>query len=90
MHMAWRPTAKQWMAFWPAAIFGVLSLMAGNWITGILLFLAAGVLIWQLQPRGKPENIVVKSVKCGDCGTIGEPHWARCPKCGAANWKAEG
>ena len=82
--MAWRPTSKQWIAFIPAAIFGVLSLMSGSYVVGILLFVVAGVLVWQLQPRGKPENMVVKSVTCAKCAAPVEPHWARCPKCGEA------
>ncbi|HWD00047.1 MAG TPA: hypothetical protein VG456_24980 [Candidatus Sulfopaludibacter sp.] len=77
------------MALWPVAIFAVLSLLAGAYIVAICLFLVAGALMWLLQPKGKPENMTVRSVRCGDCGAIGEPHWARCPKCGAANWKPE-
>ena len=88
--MAWRPNRNQWLAIWPAAIFGVLSLISGAWVVGLLLLLLGGVLVWQLDSHGRrPENIVIKSVRCGDCGTIGEPHWARCPKCGASNWKTE-
>jgi hypothetical protein len=89
--MTWRPNRNQWLAFWPAAIFAVLSLISGAWVTALLLCAVAGILIWQLDSRGKrPENIVIRSVRCGDCGAIGEPHWARCPKCGATNWKTEG
>lgn len=88
--MAWRPNRKQWLAIWPAAIFCALSLISGAWVMATLLALITGILVWQLDTRGrKPQNIVIKSVRCGECGLIGEPHWARCPKCGAANWKTE-
>jgi hypothetical protein len=80
--MAWRPTSKQWMAFSVTAVFGVLSLLAGSYVVGSLLFVAAAGLVWRLQPRGKPENMVVRSVTCSKCGAAAEPHWARCPKCG--------
>ena len=86
--MAWRPNRNQWLVIWTAAAFGVMSVIAEAWVTGMLLFLVGAALVWQLDSRGRRrENIVVRSVRCGDCGAIGEPHWARCPKCGAANWK---
>ena len=88
--MAWRPNRNQWLAFWPAFIFGVMSFISGSWVMGLSLFAVGGVLMWQLDSRGKrPENVAIRSVRCGDCGTIGEPHWAKCPKCGGANWKQE-
>jgi hypothetical protein len=80
--MAWRPSSKQWLAFIVTAVFAVLSLLAGSYLMGTLLLVAAAVLVWLLQPRGKPENMVVRSVTCSKCGAPAEPHWARCPKCG--------
>lgn len=68
---------------------GVLSLLAGMWLMGGLLLGVGGVLVWKLDSRGrKPENAVVKSAVCRHCGHINEPHWARCAKCNAADWKS--
>jgi hypothetical protein len=80
--MGWRPTSKQWMAFLAIAVFAVLSFLAGSYLMGSLLLAAAVAAAWLLQPRGKPENMVVRSVTCAKCGAPAEPHWARCPKCG--------
>lgn len=79
---------NQRLVFWVGGILTVLSLLATSWISAGILAVLTGVAFWKLDTRGKkPENAVVKSVRCAECGAIGEPHWAKCPKCGAANWK---
>ena len=78
------------MAIWGALAIGLLCLMSGFWSGTLVVLAIGGVAVWQLNSRaGGPENIPVLSVKCRACGAIGEPHWARCPKCGAADWKSE-
>jgi hypothetical protein len=86
----WRPNGKQWMAIWPAAIVGGLSLLAGMWLAGAAILAAGAAAVWYLDPRGKqPENMAIRSVRCAGCGAIGEPHWHRCPKCGGTAWVRE-
>lgn len=89
--MAWRPSRNQWLAIVPAAIFVAMNAAAGAWINVGLLVVLAGVVVWQMEARRRPpEKVEIKSVKCGGCGAVGEPHWAKCPKCGAADWKVNG
>ena len=79
---------NQKLVLWVGGILTLLSLAATAWISAAILAVLSGVAWWKLDTHGKkPENIVVKSVHCAECGAIGEPHWAKCPKCGAANWK---
>jgi len=86
--MAWRPNSKQWMVMAAAIVMGGLSLVAGSYASAAVVLSLAAVAVWLLDARGKrPENIVIRSVRCAECGGIGEPHWARCPKCGSSNWK---
>jgi hypothetical protein len=85
----WRPNQKQWLVIWPAVLIGGLSLLAGMIVVGIAVLVIGAGLLWQLDSRGrKPENVVVKSATCKHCGQVGEPHWAKCARCGAENWKA--
>ena len=68
-------------------VLTMLSLVAAMWTSATMLAILTGVAWWWLASRGrKPENAVVKSVRCAKCGAIGEPHWAKCPRCGAAEW----
>ena len=84
----WRPNQKQWLVIWPAVLVGGLSLAAGMIAVGVVVLALGAVLVWQFGSSGRrPENIVVKSAKCRHCGQIGEPHWAKCARCGAENWK---
>jgi hypothetical protein len=77
------------MVIWPCAILGVLSLAAGLFAMGGAILAGGAALVWYLDSHGRaPENIVVKSARCRHCGSLGEPHWASCQKCGATNWKA--
>lgn len=79
---------NQWMVVIGGGIFVLLSLAAAMyWSAGIIAILT-GVAWKKFDTRGKlPENAVVKSATCRHCGAIGEPHWAKCAKCGAADWK---
>jgi len=73
---------------WVGSILTVLSLIAAMWASASIFAILTGVVFWRFDKRGRrPENAVVKSVRCGNCGAIGEPHWAKCPRCGAAEWK---
>jgi hypothetical protein len=79
---------NQRLVLWVGGILTALSLAAAMWLSAGIFAVLAGVAWKKFDTSGrKPENAVVKSVTCGNCGTIGEPHWAKCPKCGAANWK---
>ena len=79
---------NQKLVLWVAGVLVVLSAIAGSYVSAAILIVLGGLAVWKLDTRGKrPENVVVKSVRCGQCGAIGEPHWAKCPKCGAADWK---
>jgi len=79
---------NQKLALWVGGILTVLSLIAAMWASATILAILTGIAFWRFDKRGrKPENVVVKSVHCGNCGAIGEPHWARCPSCGASEWK---
>ena len=79
---------NQKMALWVGGILALLSLAAAMYASAGIIAVLTGVAWWKFDTRGrKPENVVVKSVRCGNCGAIGEPHWAKCPKCGAADWK---
>jgi hypothetical protein len=79
---------KQWQAIWAVLVLALLCLAAGwFWQTAVVV-VGGAVLIWKLGVSAKPpENAVVKSVRCGGCGLIGEPHWKTCPRCGATDWK---
>ena len=69
-------------------VLTMLSLIAAMWTSATILAILTGVAWWWLASRGrKPENAVVKSVRCAKCGAIGEPHWAKCSRCGAAEWR---
>jgi hypothetical protein len=84
----WRPNQKQWLVIWPVVLIGGLSFAAGMTLVGLVVLLVGAGLVWQFDPRGRrPDNPVVKSAKCKHCGQVGEPHWARCSRCGAADWK---
>lgn len=79
---------NQKLVMWIGGVLAALALLAGSYASAVILFVLSGAAIWQLDTRGKrPENVVVRSVRCGQCGAIGEPHWAKCPKCGASDWK---
>jgi hypothetical protein len=79
---------NQRLVLWIGGILAVLSLAAAAYVSAGIIIAIMAVAWWKLDTRGKPpENAVVKSVHCGSCGAIGEPHWAKCPKCGAADWK---
>ena len=83
-----RLNRKQWQAIW-AILVAVLMCLAAGWYWPSLAVIAAGaVAVWKLDSRGaRPEIATVKSVRCGGCGAIGEPHWKACPRCGATDWK---
>jgi len=89
--MSWHPNRKQWRAI-GGSLFVVLLFLAAGWYWECLIVLViGGVFVWQLDNKGaRPEIAVVKSVRCGGCGLIGEPHWKTCPKCGATNWQSSG
>jgi hypothetical protein len=78
---------KQRQAVWISLAVALLFAAVGLWWeTGIAIVLG-GVAVWKLSGAvEKPEIAVVKSVRCGGCGAIGEPHWKTCPRCGATNW----
>lgn len=78
---------KQWRAVWITLAVALLcAAVALWWETGIVAVVGA-VVVWKLgKSLEKPEIATVKSVKCGSCGAIGEPHWKSCPRCGATNW----
>jgi len=85
---AWRPNRKQWQAIW-AILVAILMCLAAGWLWETAMVIAIGaVVVWKLDSRGaRPEIATVKSVRCGGCGAIGEPHWKSCPRCGATDWK---
>jgi len=86
--MTWRPNRKQRLAILVSVVLVLLCLLVSFWSGAVLVLAIGAVAVWQLNSRaGGPENIPVRSVRCGACGAVGEPHWARCPKCGAADWK---
>lgn len=81
-------STNQWLLIGVAVIFGGLSLLANMFAAGAAIIIGCAVLVWFLGRRAKPpENIKVLSARCRQCGNVGEPHWARCAKCGATNWK---
>ena len=80
---------KQWQAIWGTVVIALLCLAAGWYWETAVVFLIGAVIVWKLNSRGeRPEVAAVKSVRCGSCGAIGEPHWKACPRCGASDWKA--
>jgi len=85
---AWGLNKKQWQVIW-AILIGILMCLAAGWYWPALALLVGGaVAVAKLNSSGtKPEIAVVKSVRCGGCGAIGEPHWKACPRCGATDWK---
>jgi hypothetical protein len=84
---AGRLNRKQWQAVWITLFVALLCLaVAWWWETGVVLVVGA-VVVWKLAgAMERPEIAVVKSVRCGGCGAIGEPHWKSCPRCGATTW----
>jgi hypothetical protein len=79
---------NQKLVLWVGGILTLLSLIAAMWGGAAIFAVLTGVTFWRLDKRGrKPENVVVKSVRCANCNAIGEPHWAKCPRCGATTWK---
>jgi hypothetical protein len=79
---------NQRLVLWIGGILVVLAVVGGLYLSAGIIAVLAGVAWRKFDTRGKrPENIAVKSVRCGQCGAVGEPHWAKCPKCGAADWK---
>ena len=81
---------KQRLAIWASLIVILLFAAEGFWVgVGVTLAIGSVVVRRLAGAVDRPENTPVKSVRCGGCGAIGEPHWARCPKCGAADWKSE-
>jgi hypothetical protein len=82
-----RLNRKQRRAVWISLVVALLfAAVALWWETGVVLVVGA-VAVWKLGGAvEKPELAPVKSVRCGGCGAIGEPHWKSCPRCGATNW----
>jgi hypothetical protein len=81
---------KQRQAVWITLVVALLFAAVGLWWETGLAIVAGGVVIWKLAgSMGKPENAVVKSVRCAGCGSIGEPHWKTCPRCGGTDWVKE-
>jgi hypothetical protein len=82
-----RLNRKQWRAVWISLVVALLcAAVALWWETGVVLVVGA-VVVWKLGGAvERPEIATVKSVRCGGCGSIGEPHWKSCPRCGATNW----
>jgi len=79
---------NQKLVLWVGGILTLLSAVAQMWISTALFAILTAVAWKKFDTKGrKPENAVVKSVRCGNCGAIGEPHWAKCPQCGASAWK---
>jgi len=79
---------KQRQATWVTLIVILLCLAAGWYLASAVILVAGGVAVWRLNASvERPEIAVVKSVRCGACGAIGEPHWKACPRCGATDWK---
>jgi len=79
---------NQKLVLWVGGILTALTFIAAMWASAAILAILTGVAWWRFDTRGrKPENVVVKSVRCAKCGAIGEPHWAKCPRCGGADWK---
>jgi hypothetical protein len=77
---------KQWRAVWVTLVVALLFAAIALWWETVLVLVLGGVAVWKLNSTEKPEIAVVKSVRCGGCGAIGEPHWKSCPRCGATNW----
>ena len=77
---------KQWRAVWVTLVVALLFAAIALWWETVLVLVLGGVAVWKLSATEKPEIAVVKSVRCGGCGAIGEPHWKSCPRCGATNW----
>lgn len=82
-----RLNRKQRNVVWIMLVAALMCAAIGLWWeTGVVLAIGA-VVIWKLGSSvEKPEIATVKSVRCGGCGAIGEPHWKSCPRCGAVNW----
>jgi hypothetical protein len=79
---------NQKLVLWVGGILTLLSVAAAMYLSAGILAILTGVAWKKFDTSGRrPENVPVRSVHCGECGAIGEPHWAKCPKCGAANWK---
>ena len=84
---AGRLNRKQWRVVWIASVAALMCLSVGLWWETAVVVVAGGVAIWKLNNAGeRPEIATVKSVRCGGCGAIGEPHWKSCPRCRATNW----
>ena len=78
---------NQKLVLWVGGILIALSVTASMWASASILAILTLIAFWRLDKRDRrPENVVVKSVRCANCGAIGEPHWAKCPSCGAAEW----
>jgi hypothetical protein len=79
----WKQRRAVWISLGVALLCAAV---AWWWETGVVLVVGA-VVVWRLGGTvERPEIAVVKSVRCGGCGAIGEPHWKSCPRCGATNW----
>jgi len=79
---------NQWLVVLFGGILVLLSLAATMWWSAGIIAILTGVAWKQFDTRGRrPDNPVVRSVTCKQCGAVGEPHWAKCAKCGAADWK---
>jgi hypothetical protein len=82
-----RLNRKQRLAVWSLLVVLFFCLTIGSWWMAGVAIIVAAVVVWKLAGAvERPEIAVVKSVRCGGCGAIGEPHWKSCPRCGAANW----
>ena len=77
---------KQWRAVWITLVAVLLCAAVAWWWATLAVLVAGGVAVWKLGSAAPPEIATVKSVRCGGCGAIGEPHWKSCPRCGATNW----
>ncbi|HLK66500.1 MAG TPA: hypothetical protein VKU19_23865 [Bryobacteraceae bacterium] len=82
-----RLNRKQRQAVWITLVAALLcGGVAPLWSMGVVIVVGA-VVVWKLGGAvERPEIATVKSVRCGGCGSIGEPHWKTCPRCGATNW----
>jgi hypothetical protein len=79
---------NQQLVLWIGGILVALGVIGGSYAGAGIMAILTGLAWRKFDTRGrKPENMVVRSVRCGQCGAIGEPHWAKCPACGAAGWK---
>ena len=78
---------KQRRAIWISLVVALLCAAVNPWWVTVVVLVVGAVVVWKLGGAvEKPELAPVKSVRCGSCGAIGEPHWKSCPRCGATNW----